>query len=213
MLFLFDAGLIIVCLVSGLAVIETLAVQVYIQLVGGSCMPFGQILITSFYHKLKQLVCSSFPLCFSCWCWFVLSLFPILYMPKCTCALRVRSATTKSLHGKQVIHWVLLTFLQQSHPLKPRTHVVFTSKLRVDLIPAMYLVLFNSSPRLRHKQPKGSIYSNILTTFMNFSLPAQGNGLPAGWVEKMRHQFDTVDHTQPPCGLALHFKGLSPRTF
>lgn len=39
MLFLFDAGLIIVCLVFGMAVIETLAVRVYIQHVGGSCSP------------------------------------------------------------------------------------------------------------------------------------------------------------------------------
>lgn len=35
MLFLFDAGLIIVFLVSEMAVIETLAVRVYIQHVGG----------------------------------------------------------------------------------------------------------------------------------------------------------------------------------
>lgn len=42
-----DAGLIIVCLVFGMAVIETLAVRVYIQHVGGSRAPCGWIFITS----------------------------------------------------------------------------------------------------------------------------------------------------------------------
>ena len=76
-----------------------------------------------------------------------------------------------------------------------RAHVVFTGGLRVDLILAMYLVLFNPGPKLRGKLAKGSICSNILTTFMNFSLAAQGDGLPSRWVEKMRHPFDAVDHT------------------
>lgn len=83
-----------------------------------------------------------------------------------------------------------------------QTCVVFTSGFRVDLIPAMYLVLFNPSRRLRDKQAKGSISSNVLTTFMNFSLAAQGDGLPSGWVEKMRRPFDAADHTHttPPVG-------------
>lgn len=46
-----DAGLIIVCLVFGMAVIETLAVRVYIQHVGGSRAPCGWILIISLDHK------------------------------------------------------------------------------------------------------------------------------------------------------------------
>lgn len=59
-----DAGLIIVCLVFGIAVIETLAVRVYIQHVGGLCAPRGLTLITSLDHKPKQLVYTSLPIFF-----------------------------------------------------------------------------------------------------------------------------------------------------
>lgn len=58
-------------------------------------------------------------------------------------------------------------------------------------------VLSNCSPRLSYKQPKGSIYSNVLTTLMNFSLGAQGNGLPTWWVEKLRLLFDAADPPLP----------------
>lgn len=81
------------------------------------------------------------------------------------------------------------------------TACVLTSECSVDLIPAMYLVFFNASSRVRDKQPQGSVYSNVLTTFMNFSLAAQGDGLQAGWVEKMRRPFDAADrtHTHTHC--------------
>lgn len=56
-----DVGLIIVCLVFAMAVIETLAVGVYIQLVGGLRVPGGRVLIKSPDHKLNKLVCASSP--------------------------------------------------------------------------------------------------------------------------------------------------------
>ena len=67
-----DAGLIIVCLVFAMAVIETLAVRVYIQHVGGSCAPCGRILIISHDRTPKQLVCTS------------LSLFVFLFVLFCS---------------------------------------------------------------------------------------------------------------------------------
>lgn len=45
-----------------MAVIETLAVRVYIQHVGGSCAPCGRILIISHDRTPKQLVCTSLSL-------------------------------------------------------------------------------------------------------------------------------------------------------
>lgn len=210
-----------------MAVIETLAVRVYIQHVGGSRAPCGRILIISLDHKPKQLVCTSLPLLvFVFWCFLVICPFFLIFcMAVCMYVLCFRYITFMCISRQFVRlqnHYVeskwsisqcyWLSF-KRCHPPQPRTHVVFTSRLCVDLIPAMYLVLFNCSPRLRDKQPKGSICSNVLTTFMNFSLAAQGDGLPAGWVEKMRRPFDAADHTQPPRGLAPHFKGLSPWTF
>lgn len=56
-----DDGLIIVCLVFAMAVIETLAVRVYIQHVGGSRAPCGRVLIISLDHKSKLLLCTSLP--------------------------------------------------------------------------------------------------------------------------------------------------------
>lgn len=50
----------------------------------------------------------------------------------------------------------------------------------------------------RDEQLKGSICSNVLTTFMNISLAAQGDGMPAGWVETMRCPFIGTDHTHSP---------------
>lgn len=50
---------------------------------------------------------------------------------------------------------------------------VFTSK------PAVYLVL-QPRPRTNRQASEGSISSNVLTTFMNFSLAAQGDRLPSG---------------------------------
>lgn len=52
--------------------------------------------------------------------------------------------------------------------------------LHVDLIPAMYLVLLGPGPGPRLEQARGSICSNVLTTVMNFSSAAQGDGLPSG---------------------------------
>lgn len=81
----------------------------------------------------------------------------------------------------------------------------------MDLIPAMCSVLLQPSPGLRGKPAKGSICSNVLTTFMNFSSAAQGDGLPSGWVEKTRRPLEDADHTHNPSRrLELHFKGLSP---
>lgn len=124
MLFLFDAGLIIVCLVLRMAVIETLAVRVCIQHVGGSCAPCGWILITSLDHNLKKFRSASFCLC----CLPVLSLLSY-FLQTHEHVSRVLEAL---LHPKQVSHWTLLTF-----PLQPRTHVVCTSQLCVDVIPTM----------------------------------------------------------------------------
>lgn len=200
-----------------MAVIETLAVRVYIQHVGGSCAPCGRILIISHDRTPKQLVCTSLSLFVFFW-FFLLILFIVFFLVFCTLVLCLRCITfmcilqqfvwlqkslcpkkkKKSKRSISLRYW--LSF-KRCHPPQPRTHVVFTGRLRVDLIPAMYLVLFNSSPRLRDKQPKGSICSNVLTTFMNFSSAAQGDGLPAGWVEEMRRPFDAADHTHnPPVG-------------
>ena len=230
-----DAGLIIVCLVFAMAVIETLAVRVYIQHVGGSCAPCGRILIISHDRTPKQLVCTSlslFVFLFVLFC-SIFFLFPrVFFVMFCTLVLRLRciifmcilqqfvwlqnhcqKKKKKKKRERSISQRYWLSF-KRCHPPQPRTHVVFTGRLRVDLIPAMYLVLFNSSPRLRDKQPKGSICSNVLTTFMNFSSAAQGDGLPAGWVEEMRRPFDAADHTHnPPRRLETHFKGLSPWTF
>lgn len=199
-----------------MAVIETLAVRVYIQHVGGSCAPCGRILIISHDRTPKQLVCTSLSLfvffCFFYWyfslfssscsarlsCVWDASLSCVFYSNLCGCKNHYVQKKKKSKRSISLRYW--LSF-KRCHPPQPRTHVVFTGRLRVDLIPAMYLVLFNSSPRLRDKQPKGSICSNVLTTFMNFSSAAQGDGLPAGWVEEMRRPFDAADHTHnPPVG-------------
>lgn len=130
---------------------------------------------------------------------FEMHYFHVYFTAICVAAkITMSKKKKKSKRSISLRYW--LSF-KRCHPPQPRTHVVFTGRLRVDLIPAMYLVLFNSSPRLRDKQPKGSICSNVLTTFMNFSSAAQGDGLPAGWVEEMRRPFDAADHTHnPPVG-------------
>ena len=175
---------------------------------------------TDFNHKPRShakatCVYFTFSICFF---FFQIILFVVFFLVFCMLVLRLRCITficilqqfvwlqnhyvkkkkKKSKRSISLRYW--LSF-KRCHPPQPRTHVVFTGRLRVDLIPAMYLVLFNSSPRLRDKQPKGSICSNVLTTFMNFSSAAQGDGLPAGWVEEMRRPFDAADHTHnPPVG-------------
>ena len=217
-----------------MAVIETLAVRVYIQHVGGSCAPCGWILIISHDRTPKQLVCTSlslFVFLFVLFCSifsfspcflrhvlhacpaFEMHHFHVYFTAICVAAKSLCQKKKKKKRERSISQRYWLSF-KRCHPPQPRTHVVFTGRLRVDLIPAMYLVLFNSSPRLRDKQPKGSICSNVLTTFMNFSSAAQGDGLPAGWVEEMRRPFDAADHTHnPPRRLETHFKGLSPWTF
>lgn len=218
-----DAGLIIVCLVFAMAVIETLAVRVYIQHVGGSRAPCGRVLIISLDHKSKQLVCTSLPFfVFTAFLYLFFLIFSIGCMHVAFISrefVRLQNHCIKSERSISQCYWLSFKWChppqqKEENPNNKQTCVVFTSGFRVDLIPAMYLVLFNPSRRLRDKQAKGSICSNVLTTFMNFSLAAQGDGLPSGWVEKMRRPFDAADHTHNPSRrLELHFKGLSPWTF
>lgn len=178
-------------LVSTVAVIETLPVQLYVLQGGGSRAPNWRNLITGLDHKLQQLVCTSHS---------VLSFF-FFFLIKASCSFHWNpwppspQEAGDPLAAVLTFLTVMLSSTERQKP--PPTCVVLTSGVLVHLIPVMYLALPSRSP-VNRQASAGSVRTEVLTTFMNFSWDAQGGGLPSGFAGEMRLLFNGSYRRCPP---------------
>lgn len=122
-----------------MAVIETLAVRVYIQHVGGSCAPCGRILIISHDRTPKQLVCTSLSLFVFFW-FFLLILFIVFFLVFCTLVLCLRCITFMC---------ILQQFVWLQKSLCPKKKKKASDPLACDIdFPSSDAILHSQEPML-----------------------------------------------------------------